>query len=86
MSIRITIERIILEGIDLPLSQRRLFQASLEGELTRLLSSGDSHSGLTAGGARPYLHGGTIQMSRENTPLQLGQHVARAVYQGIGKL
>ena len=49
MSIVIQIDRLVLEGIDLPAGQRSTFQRSVEAELVRLLAAAGVSSDLASG-------------------------------------
>jgi hypothetical protein len=84
MNINLHIEQLVLDGVSVPPNQRPLLQAAVEAELTRLLTAEGLGLGLRSGGAVPRLSAGTIQLSSEGNPTQLGQQIARAVYGGIG--
>lgn len=84
MNINVNIERLVLEGVSVPPSQRPLLQAAVEAELGRLLTAEGLSAGLRSGGVVPRVPGGTIQLSPESNPTQLGQQIAQAVYGGIG--
>lgn len=83
MSIVIQIDRLVLEGIDLPPGQRRTFQRSVEAELVRLLASAGVSSDLASGRHVPAMRAGAITLSAPD-PARLGVEVARAVFSGIG--
>ncbi len=85
MNTQVYIERLVLDGIDVPHRQRPLLQAAVEAELARLLAAGGVASGLREGGALPRLQGGAIQLAEGRDPARLGQQIARAVYGGIGE-
>ncbi len=84
MNINIQIERLILDGLPISHSQRPLLQASVEAELALLLAADGVAPNLQAGGALPYVPGGSIQLASDGNPKTLGQQIARAVYGGIG--
>lgn len=84
MNINVNIERLVLEGVSVPPSQRPLLQAAVEAELGRLLTAEGLGAGLRSGGVVPRVSAGTIQLSPESNPTQLGQQIAQAVYGGIG--
>jgi hypothetical protein len=84
MNINVHIERLILDGVTVASSQRQLLQAAVEAELGRLLTTKGLAPSLESGGAIPRVSGGSIQLAPENNPMQLGQQIAQAVYQGIG--
>jgi hypothetical protein len=83
MKIRVDIERLILDGIDIPAGQRPRLQAAVETELTRLLSTGGLNSVLTSGGSLPSVRVQALNYSGDN-PAQLGKQIARSVYGGLG--
>jgi hypothetical protein len=84
MNINVSIERLILEGISLPHSQRPLIQAAVEAELARLLAADGLAHHLMEGGTLPAIPGGSIQLASNGNPGTLGQQIAQAVYGGIG--
>ena len=83
MNINLHIDRLILDGVTIAPNQRHLLQASVEAELTRLLTDGGLASGLAQGTALPRLSTSCIQVTGNN-PAQLGQQIAQSVYGGIG--
>ena len=84
MNINVSIERLILDGLSLPHSQRPLVQAAVEAELARLLAADGLAPHLQRGGALPHIKGGNIQLTHHSDPNRLGQQIAQAVYGGIG--
>lgn len=85
MNVRLHIERVVLEGIDLAPHERPLFQAALEAELGRLLGEGGVSAALAGGAALPAVRAGGIEIGGEPNPGRLGRQVAGSVYGGIGK-
>jgi hypothetical protein len=88
MDIELSIEQLILHGIDLPRGQRSLLRAAVEGELTRLLSEGGLASRLADGEVQPHLPGGEISLppgGSSTDPVQLGVQIAQVVYGGINQ-
>lgn len=83
MKIQVNIERLILDGIDIPAGQRPRLQAALEAELARLLSAGGLNPALTSAGSVPSLRVQTLNYSGNN-PAQLGKQIARSMYSGLG--
>ena len=83
MDINVHVERLILEGVDVPRAQRPLLQAAVEAELGRLLTAEGLGSELMAGGALPRVSGGDVQLTGEGDPTRLGQRIGRAVYGGL---
>jgi hypothetical protein len=82
MSIRIHIERVVLEGI--ASDQARGVRKAMESELTRLLGAGGLSGELRRGGAVPKLTGGTIAIGGRRHNQRLGTQLAGAVYHGLG--
>jgi hypothetical protein len=85
MNINIHIDKLVLDGLNIPHSQRSLLQATLEAELGRLLENGELAPGLLAGGTVPNVSAGNIELMQENNPTLLGQQLAQAVYGGLGQ-
>ena len=85
MNINLRIDRMILDGVNLPPEGQADFQAALETELSSLLSTHGLQSELAAGGAFRVLSAGTIQAFFDHDPVGLGQQIARAIYGGIGR-
>jgi hypothetical protein len=85
MNITVHIDRMVLDGIDIPPAQRPLLQAAVEGELARMLAVGGLSNDLASGGARPRVPGGLIQWEKGNDASHLGTQIARSVYGGIGR-
>lgn len=83
MNIKLHIERLVLEGLELAPNQRSLLEASLTSELTRLLNEGGLASGLREGAALARLSTNSIQLNG-NHSVQMGQAIARSLYGGIG--
>jgi hypothetical protein len=85
MNIKVYVEQLVLDGIDVPYRQRPMLQGAVEGELARLLAAGELDASLLSGGAVPDVPAGAVQLTGESDPGHLGQQIARAVYGGIGK-
>ena len=84
MDIDVQIERLVLDGIDVPHAQRPLLQAAVETELTRLLTEGGISAELQPGGALPSVPAHAITLDDKADPARLGRQIARSVYSGIG--
>ena len=84
MNINLHIERLVLDGISLAPNQRHLLQASIEAELTRLLTQDGLDSGLHQGVGVPKISAANLQLNAGTNPTQLGQQIAASVYSGIG--
>lgn len=83
MNINLHIERLLLDGVSIAPDQRHILQASVEAELTRLLTDGGLSPSLAQGIALPRISTDGIQLTGNN-PTQIGQHIAQSVYEGIG--
>lgn len=77
------IERLILDGVRLGPGQAAQLQASLEQELTQLITTNGLGSGMIAGGAVPSFRTRGIQLSKVLNPQRLGSQIAQAVYSGL---
>jgi hypothetical protein len=82
MKIQVRIERLVLEGLDVPRAQQPLLQAAVEAELGRLLAQGGLAPGLASGTAVPSVRAEGITAARQ--PAEMGARIARSVYGGIG--
>jgi hypothetical protein len=82
MNINLSIERLILDGIDLPRRQHPLLQAAVKGELERLVAEG----GLPSVGLHVHsVQAGKVQFGDAHDPVTLGTAIAQSVYGGIVK-
>jgi hypothetical protein len=79
MNINLHIEQLILDGLDIPRSQRELLQATVEAELARLLASTELPKNWQPNVSIP-----PIEVAPQNHPSQIGQLIAQAIYQKIG--
>jgi hypothetical protein len=78
------IDRLILDGIDLPAGGGAAVQAALAGELSRLLAEGGLAGALAGGGAFDAAPASPIHLGEPAAPAALGRQIARSVYGGIG--
>ncbi len=85
MNIQIHIDRLVLEGLNVPHHQYALLQRSLESELSRLVTEGSLGLDLLAAGSIPSLSAEAIQLNGSLDPTQLGQQIAQVVYTGINR-
>ncbi|MGH8761966.1 MAG: hypothetical protein ACREUR_01900 [Nitrosospira sp.] len=85
MNINLHIDRLILDGVNIPHHQRHLLQASVESELTRLFTARGVPQHLASGGASPHVQANGINLSSGSDPVNLGHQIARSVYGGFGK-
>lgn len=85
MHITISIERLILDGIDIPHRLRSQVQAAVEVELARLLLASGLALDLQTGGTQHRVPGGVLELKGDDEPGVLGKKIARAIYKGIGQ-
>ena len=85
MNVKLHIERLVLDGLELSPADRPVFQAALEAELGRLLAEGGVEPGLAGGIAVPTVRAKGFEMGGGHDPARLGRQVAGSVYGGIGK-
>jgi len=83
MNIDLHIERLVLDGIDLPQDQHPLLQASITAELTRLLGDGGLAPHLAKGISLTRLSAGSLRLT-DQSPHPLGERIAQSIYGGLG--
>jgi hypothetical protein len=84
VTVRVYIDRLILDGLPVTHHQGSLVQAAVSAELERLLSESGLPASLDAGVALPSVRANGIQLTSENSPTQLGTQIAGSVYSSIG--
>jgi len=82
--IHLHIERMNLEGIDMPITQHGELQAALTAELTRLLAEGGLSPSLAQGGAYDQAPTDRMILSDQPQPDTMGRQIAQSIYGGIG--
>lgn len=82
MTIRLHIDRLVLEGLPLGAHEGPLVQAAVEAELARLMAGAAPPP---SGGATARVTAPAISLTPDNSPAHLGQQIARSVHGGIGK-
>jgi len=85
VTIRVQIDRLVLDGLPIDPRQAKLVQRAVEAELGRLFTAGGVGPGLAGGGAVDRLAGGTVQVGGTADPGRLGREIARAVYGSVGQ-
>ena len=85
MHITISIERLILDGIDIPHRLRHQVQVAVESELARLLLAGGLSADLQTGGMRHRVPAGVLELRGDDEPSVMGKKIAQAIYKGIGQ-
>lgn len=83
MNVNLHIEELVLDGIELSPHQRSHLDAALRTELTRLIAAEGISPSLQMGGWRDRLPAGKLQLSPNQSPDVMGQHIAQSVYRGI---
>ena len=84
MNIRVHIERLILDGLNVSAAKRVNVQAAVEAELARLVETGGLAPELMMGASVATVPTGNLSLCREQNGTPLGEQIARSVYQGIG--
>jgi hypothetical protein len=85
MNINLHIERLVLDGISVEPHQRPALKVAMESELGTLLTSNGLAPSLKNDVALRSIKAGSIEMKAENTPADLGQHIAQVVHRGISR-
>jgi hypothetical protein len=84
MSIRLHIDRLVLDGLPFSYRDGQMVQAAFEAELSSLLSQGGIRPELQHGGALQSVAAGDIQIMPGDDPVAAGKRIAGAVYSGLG--
>jgi hypothetical protein len=84
MNIRFYIERVILDGLTIGVSESTLLKQAMETELAQLFLQGQISPELAAGGAYCALRPVHISMPNLNDAGHTGHALAHAVYRRVG--
>jgi hypothetical protein len=84
MNVRLHIDRLVLDGLDVGEADRPRLQAAIEQELSRLIGAGGISPELAGGVALPSVRAPQIALAPDAKPAQLGAAIAGAVYGGVG--
>jgi hypothetical protein len=84
MTIRVHIDRLVLEGMTVQRHEGPAVQKAVETELARLLAEGGLSGDLVSGGAYPDIPAADMNISGTSAR-EIGKGIARAVYGGIGR-
>jgi hypothetical protein len=84
VNIQLHIDRLVLDGLDVAYADRSQLAASMEVELSRLLSAGGMSSDFTSGVSLATLNADSIQVAPGASADHLGLQIAQAVYGGVG--
>jgi hypothetical protein len=85
MNVRLHIDRLVLDGLDVRAGDRPRIAAAVQAELARLVAAGGISPELTGGIALPSVRVPEIAIAPGAKPAQLGAAIAGAVYGGVGK-
>lgn len=93
MTIRIHIDRLVLNGFTLQPGESSQVRAALELELTRLVGAENAQSFLSTkhnpslqDAAVASVDGGPFNSRQGESPRHLGTHIARSVYGGMERM
>lgn len=82
MSVRVHIDRLVLDGVHVRAADRPHLQAAIETELARLIAGGGLSPELAQGVAVPSVRAPQIALASDAK--RLGTSIAGAVYGGVG--
>ena len=83
MSVRVHIERLVLDGLPLEAADGPAVHAAVEAELTRLLAQEGVGPGFQSGGALASLRGADFQLSSASDSGALGREIGGAVHRSL---
>ena len=84
MTVRLSIDRVVLDGVEVTYQDIPTVRAALEAELARLLDDSTLAPRLRCGGAMPYLRGGQMTLPASPAPTALARAIALAAWAAIG--
>lgn len=84
MNIRVHIERLILDGLNVGAGDAPRVQAAVETELARMVTTDGLAPALLSGAALAEVTAGNVTLPRGRNATVLGEQIAQSVYQGIG--
>jgi hypothetical protein len=85
MTIRVHIERLVLDGVQVGPGQGAQVKAAVASELQRLLAANGLTPGISSWGAVPAVTAESIQLSEDNHPRDVGHRIAQSVYGELGQ-
>jgi hypothetical protein len=80
---RLHIERLVLDGVDLPAQGEPALRAAMHSELRRLFAGGELPSSLRSGAAIASLPGDPMTLAPGPKPAAIGGSIAGAVHGGL---
>lgn len=84
MNVRLHIDRLVLDGVDVSAADRPRLQAALELELTRLVTERGLGRDLANGAALPSVRAPQISIAAGSNATNIGTAIAGAVFNGVG--
>ena len=84
MNIRVHIERLILDGLNVSAAEGVNVQSAVEAELAQLVEIGGLAPELMTGANLATMPAGNLSLGREQNGTLLGEQIARSVYEGVG--
>jgi hypothetical protein len=84
MNVRLHIDRLVLDGVNVSAGGRPRLQAAIESELARLIAAGGISPELARGIALPAIPAPQMTLAPDAKPAQLGSAIAGAVYGSVG--
>jgi hypothetical protein len=85
MTVRIHIDRLVLEGFDYSPHEVALLESALGSELSRRLETGGISQELLGGGSVDAVNVSNISLPQKPSAGQSGRAIARAIHGGISK-
>jgi hypothetical protein len=85
MTLRIHVERLVLEGFDYSARDAVRLESALSAELAQRLSVGGVSDELRGGGSVDAIRPASVSLPQKPTAVQSGRAIARAIHRGIGK-
>jgi hypothetical protein len=83
-NIRITIDQLVLEGLDQAQGQASTIKEAMTDELRRLLASRGLPPRMSGPNHMRSLEAGQSDLPATLKPAELGHRIARSLYQGLG--
>jgi hypothetical protein len=84
MSLRIHVDRLVLDGFDYSSRDAAKLESALRAELSEQLGAGGLSQELRAGATVAALRPAEITLPEKPSPTQSGRAIARAIQRGIG--
>jgi len=85
MTLRIHVDRLVLDGFDFSARDAAHFESALRTELAHRLRVGGLSEEWRAGGSVDALRAAHVSLPEKPSAAQSGRAVARAIHRGLGK-